>query len=150
MTDEWDDETTMWTADADAIEASGAGIAFVDASAIVALVDRDDRSHLDMVAAYRSLVEDRYRLFTTDFAAAETYDLLRVRLGAEVARRWLRESTLAVYHVDAADLRRAERMLQRARSDEGLSFTDAVSLVVMRRFNIGDALAADARFLADA
>ena len=152
MNDPWDeptpeDETIGTTAEPGAGET---GVAFVDATAIVALVDRDDRSHAAMVQAYRSLVTERYRLFTTDFAISETFDLLRAGVGPGIARQWLRDSTLAVYHVDPTDLRRARRIVLRSRDGAGLSFADAISLVVMERFDVGDALAADAGFLAGA
>lgn len=125
--------------------------AFVDASAIVALVDADDPAHAAAVAAYRELVAAGYKLFTTDHGLAEAYDLLRLGLGAEVARRWLELQRLAVYQVDEADLAEARRRL--LAGGEGalpaeLSLTDALSLVVMERLGVADAFAVDPRFLA--
>ena len=156
MSDPWDEGSigngsgaeVGRSAEANAVP--GTGVAFVDTTAMVALVDSDDRSHAAMVEAYRSLVSERYRLFTTDFAIAETFDLLRTGVGATLARQWLRDSTLEVYHVDQADLRRARRAVLRQSSGPGLSFADAISLVVMERFEVGDALAADPEFLAGA
>jgi len=126
------------------------GVAYVDTTAMVALVDRDDRSHAAMAEAYRSLVAERYRLFTTDFAVAETFDLLRTGVGATIARQWLRDNTLDVYHVDQADVRRARRVVLRHQAGTAMSFADAICLVVMERFDVGDALAADPDFLAGA
>lgn len=129
-------------------------VAFVDASAIVAMVDADDPSHGAAVAAYRGLVADGYRLFTTDHGLAEAYDLLRLGLGGEVARRWLGLQRLAVYHVGEADLAEAERRLLAPAGEGGLppdlSLTDALSLVVMERLGVADAFAVDPRFLAGA
>lgn len=120
----------------------------VDSSAIVALVDSDDAAHAAMVEAYRQLVEEGYRLFTTNYVIAETHDLLIAGVGPAIARQWLRASKLAVYHADEQDARRAQREVIRSKSARGLSVTDAVSLVVMERLNVVDALAADPSFLA--
>ena len=123
--------------------------AFVDASALVALVDRDDASHGAAVDAYRDLIASGYRLFTTNYVVAETFDLLSTSLGAGVARQWLRDSKLAVYHADEQDEQRARRLILRSSPKRALSFTDAVSLVVMERLGVADAFAVDSAFLAD-
>ena len=123
--------------------------AFVDASALVALVDRDDVSHDAAAAAYRDLVAAGYKLFTTNYVVAETFDLLRAGLGPAVARQWLRDSRLAVYHADEQDEAKARRMVLEASDRRNLSLTDAVSLVVMDRLGVTDAFAVDQRFLAE-
>src|SRR3712207_2445836 len=58
-----------------------APVAFVDSSAIVALVDRDDTTHAAAVEAYRSLVSSGYCLFTTNHVVVEVYDLLATGVG---------------------------------------------------------------------
>lgn len=121
--------------------------AFIDSSAIVALVDQDDASHRDAVAAYHGLVGAGYRLFTTNYVVTETYELLRTGVGHAVARQWLRDSHLAVYHADEQDERRARRMVLQGRGSRGMTITDAVSLVVMERFGVADAFAVDPNFL---
>ena len=120
---------------------------FIDSSAIVALVDQDDASHQDAVAAYHGLVSAGYRLFTTNYVVAETYDLLRTGVGHAVARQWLKDSGLATYHADEQDERRARRMVLKARGAQGLTLTDAISLIVMERFGVSDAFAVDPNFL---
>jgi len=130
-------------------------VAFVDASALVALVDRADPAHAVAVAAYRELVADGYKLFTTDLGLAEAHDLIRLGLGPVVAARWLAACRLAVYHVTEADLADARRRLAPVAEADGepgrdvdLSLTDALSLVVMDRFAVSAAFAVDPRFLA--
>ncbi len=122
--------------------------AFVDSSAIVALVDRDDETHTAVVDAYRGLVADGYKLITTNHVIAETFDLLTVGLGVAIAKQWLRDSRLAVYHADEQDEAKARQMLLAAAEQRRLSYTDAVSLVVMDRLGITDAFAVDPDFLA--
>lgn len=123
---------------------------FIDSSALVALVDRDDAAHGTMVEAYRQLLDERYRMFTTNYVVAETFDLLMAGVGPAIARQWLRYAKLAIYHADEQDLRKARQETLQATAGHGLSLTDAVSLTVMKRFNVADALAADPDFLAGA
>ena len=123
--------------------------AVVDSSALIALIDRDDASHAAAVDAYRGLVADGYKLFTTNYAVAETFDLLRTGLGLAVAQRWLRDSRLPVYHADEHDEAKARRLVLRASEQRSLSLTDAVSLVVMDRLGVADAFAVDQHFLAE-
>ena len=121
--------------------------AFVDASAIVAMVDRNDRSHADAVDAYHGLQEANYLLFTTNLVLAEVVQLLNDGVG--VARQFLRDHRLAVYHANEEDEARAVAMVMSSRSTRGLSYVDAVSLVVMEKLGIADAFVVDTTFLAE-
>lgn len=124
--------------------------AFVDASAIVALVDRNDRSHDDAVAAYYGLQEAGYRLFTTNLVIAEVVQLLNDGVGADVARQFMRDHRLTVHHITEDEEQRAASMVMASRSARGLSYVDAASLVVMERLGIADAFVVDTTFLAEA
>lgn len=124
-------------------------VMLVDSSAIVALVDRNDRVHEAAVAAYHTLVQEGFRLFTTNFIVAETVALLTDGPGPEIARQWLRDHRLAVYHADEEDEQRARALVIASRSPRGLSYTDAVSMVVMQRLGITNAFSVDPDFLAE-
>ena len=124
-------------------------IAFVDSSAIVAMVDANDQAHGPAVSAYAELLREGYKLFTTNFVVAETVQLLGAGIGTDVARRWLRDHRLPVYHADEQDEHRAKALVISARSSRGLSYVDAVSLVVMERFGVADAFAVDPHFLSE-
>lgn len=124
-------------------------VAFVDASAMVALVDRNEETHDAAVAAYNGLVAGGYRLFTTNHVVAETLELLNATVGAEIARQWLRDLRLPIYHVTEPDEQRALALVVNSRSPQGLSWADATSLVVMERFGIADAFAVDPGFLSE-
>ncbi|HEY7035723.1 MAG TPA: PIN domain-containing protein [Thermomicrobiales bacterium] len=126
----------------------GSPVAFVDSSAIVALVDRDDRTHAAAVEAYRSLVGSGYRLFTTNHVVVEVYDLLYAGIGPEVARRWLHEHRLAIYTTDEDDEEKARAMVTGGSADRPMTLTDAISIVVMERLGVADAFAVDPHFLA--
>jgi len=123
-------------------------VAFVDSSAMVALVDRDDAAHTAAVEAYRSVCQSGYRLFTTDHVIVETYDLLFSGVGAAVARTWLTNQKLPVYATTDEDLAAARTLLLGRAGDAPLSFTDALSLAVMERLGVNDAFAVDPAFLA--
>lgn len=125
------------------------GVAFVDSSAIVALVNRNDPIHEQAVAAYHELVNDGYHLFTTDYVIAETLQLLELGFGPDIARQWLRDQRMPIYHADEQDIRRAMAMITSARAGTRLSMTDAISSVVMERLGVSDAFAVDPEFLAD-
>jgi predicted nucleic acid-binding protein len=124
-------------------------IAFVDSSAIVAMVNRADPTHEQAVAAYHELIDGGYHLFTTDYVIAETLQLLEFGFGADVARQWLRDQRLPVYYVEEQDVRRAIAQITSARPGSRISLTDAVSSVVMERLGVSDAFAVDPDFLAD-
>ncbi|MGH2558751.1 MAG: type II toxin-antitoxin system VapC family toxin [Thermomicrobiales bacterium] len=125
-------------------------VAFVDSSAIVALVDRDDAVHTAAVEAYRDLLAGGYRLFTTNHVVVETFDLLSIGAGPAVARRWLQEMKLAIYHATEEDEQEARRLMIRRDGTPPQSLTDAISRVVMKRLGVADAFAVDPNVLGDA
>jgi predicted nucleic acid-binding protein len=122
--------------------------AFVDSSAIVALVDQDDAAHGAAVSAYEELCGSGYRLFTTDHVVVETYDLLLNGVGPVVAATWLRTHRLPVYATDETVLHAAQALLAGRPDDSPISFVDALSLAVMERLGVTDAFAVDPSFLA--
>jgi len=124
-------------------------VAFVDSSAIVTLVDADDASHTAAVEAYQSLVDDGYRLFTTNHVLDEAFELLTVGVGATVARQWLRDNRLPIYFVDETDLAAATKLIAARDGNSPITLTDALSMVVMERLSVADAFAVDPAFLAE-
>ena len=124
-------------------------VAFVDSSAIVAMVDRRDPTHQQALAAYHELVDDGYGLFTTNYVIAKTLQLLQMSVGPDIARTWLRDHRLPVYHADEQDERRAVARITGARSGSRLTMTDAITSVVMDRLGVSDAFAVDPDVLSD-
>lgn len=119
-------------------------VAFVDAAALVALTDADDRSHRAAVEALASLVHDDYRLFTTDAMVALAHDLVAAAMGADVARDWLGKLDIAVLVTDANDWTRGRELLL---AGGPATLVDAVSLAAMERLGVQDAFAVDPGFL---
>ncbi|MCC7022378.1 MAG: hypothetical protein IT338_06105 [Thermomicrobiales bacterium] len=123
-------------------------IAFVDASALVALADRDDASHAAAADAYHDLVRSGFRLFTTDLALAAAHELLVAALGPEIARAWLAHCAIHVQCVTAADLEEGRRAIEEGTSTPGATLMATVHLALLDRLGVTDVFAVDQGFLA--
>jgi predicted nucleic acid-binding protein len=123
-------------------------VTFVDASALVALADRDDTSHAAAVAAYQDLVAAGFRLFTTDLALASAHELIADALGHEVARSWLAHCNILVQRVAPADLEEGRRAIEEGWSAPQATLTDTIHLAVLDRLGVTDVFAVDRAFLA--
>jgi predicted nucleic acid-binding protein len=126
---------------------AGTEVSFVDASALVALADRDDASHGAAVDAYRDLVAGGYRLFTTDLALAAAHEQIAAALGPALARSWLAHCDIHVHHVTPADLDEGRRAIEEGRSDAAATLADAIHLAVLDRLGVTDVFAVDRIFL---
>lgn len=120
----------------------------VDAGAWYALADASDRHH----PAARSFYQERAgraSFVTTDLILAESWTLLRWRLGRQVALTFwqtLRDLGWPVLTAEPADLEAAWRIAQRY-PDQDFSFVDCTTFALMERHGIQDAFAFDAHFL---
>lgn len=123
-------------------------VTFVDASALVALVDRDDASHAAAVAAYQELVASGFRLFTTDLALASSHELIAVALGHELARAWLAHCNILVQRIAPADLEEGRRAIEEGWSAPRATLADTIHLAVLDRLGVTDVFAVDRAFLA--
>jgi predicted nucleic acid-binding protein len=123
-------------------------VTFVDASALVALADRDDASHAAAVAAYQDLVASGFHLFTTDLALASAHEMIAVALGQEVARSWLAHCNILVQRIAPADLEEGRRAIEEGWSAQGATLADTIHLAVLDRLGVTDVFAVDRTFLA--
>lgn len=120
---------------------------FVDTSAILALLNPLDESHVGAREAFEKLRAREARLVTSSFVLVETYALLARRLGLEAVAAFRRELAPLVeivwvgsaLHESGLDL-----LLERGLRD--LSLVDAVSFLVMRQHRIDEAFAFDRHF----
>lgn len=122
---------------------------FVDTSGWYALIDRNDSVHARAVGIVQELVRDGSRLVTTDYVLDESFTLARVRSGATAASRLLDlvDQTAAVDVVWInPDRFGAARTMFRKQLDQGYSFTDCTSFVVMRESRLADAVTTDRHF----
>jgi predicted nucleic acid-binding protein len=123
-------------------------VTFVDASALVALADRDDASHAAAVTAYQDLVGSGFRLFTTDLALAAAHEVIAVALGQKVARSWLAHCNILVQRIAPADLEEGRRAIEEGWSAPSATLADAIHLAVLDRLGVTDVFAVDRAFLA--
>lgn len=122
---------------------------FVDTGAWLALADSSDDLHTTAVAAYSTILQTGARLVTTNLVVAETYNLIRRRIGHVSAMQFL-QSLRASPRLDKiySDLEletAAEVWLQRY-ADQDFSFVDAVSFALMQAEDISQTFAFDKHF----
>ena len=99
----------------------------------------------EALSAFTRLLNDRSTLLTHNYVIIETAALLHRRLGWEVAQRFLVDAMrFTVRWLDEVLHRRA---VERWQAGQGrVSLVDAVSFLVMREAEAGDALAFDEDF----
>jgi hypothetical protein len=122
---------------------------FVDTSAWYALINRRDALHTRTRTALKTLTHQRARLVTTDYVIDESCTLTKLRAGAEAASRLLQlldETAMVSWEWIGADRFSRAKALFVSQRDQGYSFTDCTSFVVMREGRIDEALTSDHRF----
>lgn len=118
---------------------------FVDTSGILALIDRDDRSHLGTTEAFalgrsQPLVTHAYVVVETLAVARRRFD---ARVAADIIDRVL--PAIEVTPVDA-ELHATALAAFRQSIDPSVSLVDRTSFAFMRREGIARAIALDADF----
>jgi uncharacterized protein len=116
-----------------------------DSSAILALLDADDRDHVRAVVAARDIASERRPSFITNYIEAETHALVLRKLGRQIAREWLLTGGLAVVTVLPDEEQRAKEILAR-HSDKDWTLCDATSFAVLDARHITRAFAFDHHF----
>jgi uncharacterized protein len=120
----------------------------VDSSANLALLNDADRNHARAVATFDWLIDQRYRLYTTNAMLIESHALILSELGSRAANRFLRDVTrgnAVIVRVRAAEEERARGILFRY-EDKAFSYNDAISFAVMERLGIDLAFTFDSDF----
>lgn len=120
---------------------------FIDTSAFLAVLGKDDRNHVRARAAWGDLLEQRAPLVTSSYVLTETFAILQHRMGLDAVR---------VFHNDVYPILTIEwvsgvlhekgigAVLAARRRD--LSLVDCVSFEVMRQRGIRKAFAFDSHF----
>jgi predicted nucleic acid-binding protein len=122
---------------------------FADTSALVALLDRDDRNHESAAAIWADLLSGDATIVSTSYVLIETYALAQRRLGLPAVRTFTADFVplLDVVWVDATLHAAGVAALFAARR-RALSLVDCVSFEVMRQRTIDQAFAFDPDFRA--
>ncbi len=120
---------------------------FVDTSALLAVLDADDRNHPRAKEAWARLLEEDAPAVTTNYVLVETFALVQRRLGLEAVRVLAEDvlPVLAVLWVDEETHRRGLSALLTAGWRE-LSLVDCVSFEAMRQLGLETAFAFDRHF----
>lgn len=123
---------------------------FVDTSAWIALVDKDDSHHKEAASSYPSLLKNHRNLITSNFVITETYIIILNELGHKLAIDFLEKlkaspRILKIYSNEDIEAE-AEPILVKY-SDQDFSYTDAVSFVIMKRQKIRKAFSFDKHFV---
>lgn len=122
---------------------------FVDTSFFKAFLDPKDDFHLQAIAIWKSLREQKAMLLTTNFILDESFTLIRIRCTLPVAikLRYLLSryaSAVTIERVTASDEAHVWEWFEKNWSK--LSFTDCVSFVVMKRLGLQEAATFDEHF----
>ena len=126
-----------------------AGSAFVDTSGWYALIDRKDARHARVVAGIRRFVERRVALVTSDYVIDESATLLKARIGSHAALNlfaYLSEATTVEWEWVGSERFTKAQSLFKKLDDQGHSFTDCTSLVIIQERRIEDILTTDRHF----
>ncbi|MDB4979927.1 MAG: PilT protein domain protein [Myxococcales bacterium] len=117
----------------------------VDTSAIYALIDRDDGNHAAARTGLERMRKRRDEPLVTNFIVAESHALLLVRLGPEIARRWLTTLVWTIEAITPADEASARQIIL-THTDKRHSYVDATSFAIIKRLRVRAALAFDRHF----
>ena len=122
---------------------------FIDTTIWVSAADESDNLHTDGSAVIKALSEERLsRAVTTDFVLDETLTILRKRHAksssiSKIAGNILSSSKILIVYVDAQLFMDS---LITFKKYENPSFTDSVSLTVMRQLKIREIYSHDGDF----
>jgi predicted nucleic acid-binding protein len=122
---------------------------FMDTSGWYSVLDRKEAHHAHAAALVRRLITSGKRLVTTDYVLDEACTLAKARAGSQMAFRLLdlvhATRALDLEWVGAERFERAETQLRKY-DDQGFSFTDCSSFVVMRELGIREVMTTDEHF----
>jgi uncharacterized protein len=122
-------------------------LAFVDTSALYALLVRSDDRHADARRAFARLMADEAALVTSSYVLVEMYALLGRRIGLDAVAAF-RDDFAPLLDVAWVDPATHDAVLDALieRGSHDLSLVDMVSFVVMRGRGIDEAFAFDRHF----
>ena len=120
---------------------------FVDTSALLPLLDADDRDHEAVVAAMERIAASRDTLVTSSYTMVEAGALVRRRLGVKPFRKLgeVVERAMDVIWVDEDIHGRAWEAASSGRR-KGPSLVDHVAFLIMHDLGLDTALAIDRHF----
>ncbi len=120
---------------------------FIDTSAFLAVLDKEDRCHPDSLKKWTRLANNRAEVWTTDYVRLESWSLIQRRLGPQAVMAfqddWL--PLCRIHQVGAEGFERAAAQWRIAQR-RNLGLVDLTSFDAMRQLAIQTALAFDGHF----
>lgn len=120
---------------------------FVDASALLAVLDPDDQNHPSANQTWEELVAQEKMMMCTNFILVESFALIQHRLGMGAVRT-LQEDILPLINVEWMDnqTHNSSVMALLVADRRSLSLVDCASSVTMRRLALSTAFTFDHHF----
>ena len=133
------------------MEAKGLYKIFIDTGGLVALLDEKDPYHKESSEFYRSLKKNSL-LFTSLLVVSETYTWVRYHSSHSTASGFLKiiEKAMKTGYIKIIfpdnDLISKAHAVLNEYQDQVLSYTDALSFVILEMYNIEDVFGFDSHF----
>jgi predicted nucleic acid-binding protein len=122
---------------------------FVDTGAFLGRYLANDQHHQDAQSLWQKVRQQRMPCVTSNFVLDETFTLLArrgsYRFAAEKARTINVSEAFQIFRPDAKDERAAVELMEKF-ADQGVSFTDCVSFVLMRKASLEQVFTFDDHF----
>ena len=120
---------------------------FVDTSALLAVMDKDDAFHKEAKASWGRLTEQQATLVTTNYVVLETVALLQHRIGVPAVRRF-HDDILPILTIDwISSGHHVQGMAALLAADRrSLSLVDCISFDAMRKRGLRQVFAFDKHF----
>ena len=122
---------------------------YIDTGAFLGRYIANDQYHHRALKAWKRIANERERCFTSNFVLDEALTLLARRAGyvfaAERARIFYDSAVLTILRPDRDDEISALEYFQKY-GDQKVSFTDAISFVLMRKANLKHVFSYDRHF----
>lgn len=124
---------------------------FIDTGAWIALIFSKDQYHHAAVRYYKSIMPAVQRV-TSNFIIAETYTWLRYKTGVKQAAQFISIINRATANgsllimMEDVKLHLSAQQLLNQYADQTMSYTDALSIAMMKRDNIAQVFGFDHHF----
>jgi predicted nucleic acid-binding protein len=121
---------------------------FVDTSAFLAVLDRDEQNHTLAKQIWSDLIREETTLICTNYVLVETLALIQRRFGMRLVHA-LQENAVPLLHIEwiGEPLHQAGVAVLLTANRRQLSLVDCISFETMRRLGINRVFAFDQHFV---